>query len=518
MILLFYITNLSQYEFKAIPSFILLGGSLMVMAFYLCFPIVKISLDIPLFFPPIIFILGCSIALFPLLVNPKRIGNALKIWKIMAFLTILGQILIIIFHILSKSFLLLIVSITDPIVYFILYYITIKNIKKEHIKHNSTKNKESISNVLKAFTKKNIEEIYRLIIENANDLIIIFNDNFEIELINENSFQKLLGYSKNDLIVEDIQQYMHTDDLEKIEKFQKNLLLNGEDTTEIRFRKIDNSYLWFELKGASFKDYNQNLKILTISRDITDKNKVQDLIRDENIRLIRMDEIRKEFMAHASHEIKNPLISLVLNIEMLKYKFLQKDLTNFEKNINDVKEQLVNVKNLAVNLLEYTLLEMHKSNLKKKRVDISNILINCIKMETLRAEVRGIKINCDFSDELYIDGDELAITQVFQNLISNAINYTPKYKNGDINIRANKINNKIIVSVKDNGIGLLQEHIKNLFVWDSQIDTRSDEVIKGSGIGLYLSKQMVEIHGGRIWAESEGLNKGSTFSIEIPIN
>ena len=518
IILLFYITNLSQYEFKAIPSFLLLGGSLMTIAFYLCSPIVKVSFNIPLFFPPIIFILGCSIALFPLLVNPKKIENALKIWKIMGFLTILDQILIIIFHILSKLYLFILVSLIDLIVYIILYQYTIKNIEKEHIKHYAIKGKEPISNVLKAFIKKSIEEIYRLIIENANDLIMIFNAKFEIELINEKSCQKLLGYSKSDLIVENIRHFIHTEDIEKIEQFQKNILLNGEDSAEVRIRKKDNSYLWFEIKGVLFKDFNQNAKLLTISRDITDHKIAQKIVEKENIRLNKLDELRKEFIARASHDINNPLGSLVLTLNMLKYKYHTQEFENLEENIDDILIQAQRVQNLAVNLLDYAMIEMHRFQIKREKINVSKVILSCVNNEKPRGKERGIDISYNLPEELVLYGDELVITRIFQNLISNAINYTQKFKKGKIAINAEKSENVTRISIKDNGIGLTKEDINKLFDWECKIQKDQDDIIEGSGIGLYITKQIVESHGGKIFVESNGLNRGSTFNVEFPIN
>jgi len=117
---------------------------------------------------------------------------------------------------------------------------------------------------------------------------------------------------------------------------------------------------------------------------------------------------------------------------------------------------------------------------------------------------------------LWIDGDK--IEQIIANLLSNAINYTPV--KGNIWIKLEEIEDFIEISIKDTGIGLTKSEIKKLFIKFSRIERgleeKKDIVLKGTGLGLYISKGIVELYDGKIWAESTGRNKGSTFIVRLP--
>jgi len=196
--------------------------------------------------------------------------------------------------------------------------------------------------------------------------------------------------------------------------------------------------------------------------------------------------------------------------------YQNKDFKNFEQNFNELRNQLFRVKNFAVSLLEYTMLEIDDLQLKKEKIKISNLILNCIEDERLRAKERGIKISYELLNELNLYGNKLYMSQIFKNLISNAINYTPKSNHGKIIIRTEQSKDMIRISVKDNGIGLTKEDMQELFKWESNIKSNNKNIIKGTGIGLFITKHIVESLKGKIWVESDGINKGSNFILEFP--
>ena len=116
---------------------------------------------------------------------------------------------------------------------------------------------------------------------------------------------------------------------------------------------------------------------------------------------------------------------------------------------------------------------------------------------------------------MFIFADEMHILRVFQNLFSNAIKNTRP--NGKISISSEVKNNSIILSVSDTGIGLTKEEMEKIFTKNGKIDRMDEDIIMdGFGLGLYLSKEIINLHGGKIWAESEGRNRGSLFKVELP--
>ena len=133
-------------------------------------------------------------------------------------------------------------------------------------------------------------------------------------------------------------------------------------------------------------------------------------------------------------------------------------------------------------------------------------------------KLRNHTINIDISDDLVMYLDKDKIQTVISNLMTNAIKYTPSGGNITINSRFKK--NTIIISVRDDGIGLQKEEITQLFKPFGKIEKYGrgwDIISDGIGLGLYLSKEIIDLHEGKIWVESAGLNKGSTFYFSLPI-
>ncbi len=134
------------------------------------------------------------------------------------------------------------------------------------------------------------------------------------------------------------------------------------------------------------------------------------------------------------------------------------------------------------------------------------------------ARLRNHTINLTIPDRLITSFEPEQIHQVISNLINNAIKYTPP--DGTIEIRSEILDHYIRVSIKDSGIGLTKEEKERLFTQFGKIERYGqglDIISDGSGLGLYITKKIVELHGGKIWVESEGRNKGSTFYFTLPI-
>jgi signal transduction histidine kinase len=125
-------------------------------------------------------------------------------------------------------------------------------------------------------------------------------------------------------------------------------------------------------------------------------------------------------------------------------------------------------------------------------------------------------ITLDLPDELIINLDQSAIERVMTNLISNALKYTPP--KGFVEIKLKQIDSMAEISIIDKGIGLTRKEIQQLFRKFGKLSNRVEINSEGTGLGLFISKQIVELHGGQIWVTSEGKNKGSTFVVKLPLN
>jgi signal transduction histidine kinase len=127
-------------------------------------------------------------------------------------------------------------------------------------------------------------------------------------------------------------------------------------------------------------------------------------------------------------------------------------------------------------------------------------------------------LNTELPEELYLEVDEIRIKQVLTNLISNAIKNTPS--NGNIDVSLKEIGTYSYITIKDTGVGFTEKEMEKIFKKFGKIERYGKQLdvdIEGSGLGLYLSKEIVDLHDGQIWVESEGRNKGATFIVKLPI-
>jgi signal transduction histidine kinase len=240
--------------------------------------------------------------------------------------------------------------------------------------------------------------------------------------------------------------------------------------------------------------------------------------KELEIKLKELNEMRKEFIDRASHELKTPITTVYGAYQLLD--LLHKD--NFNPEQLELLEMASigtkRIKKLVDDLLDVSLMESKKFTINKSKTNLSDIIINCIKEMKYFSSKRNHKIEIDILPELSINIDESRIELVLTNIISNAIKYTPS--DGSISIKMNSDGQFAFIEVKDSGVGLTQEEIDDLFKKFSRIESPLkkdlDMDLGSTGLGLFLSKEIIKLHQGEIWAESEGKGKGSTFIVKIP--
>jgi signal transduction histidine kinase len=231
--------------------------------------------------------------------------------------------------------------------------------------------------------------------------------------------------------------------------------------------------------------------------------------------IVRLNKMKSEFVSVASHQLRTPLSAIKWETELL--------LSKFKKGLN--KKQLSNVENieflcvrmikLVNDLLDVTRIEQKRLVLKKETIDLAKIVHEAEKEFGPIAKARNIELIFSYSKNISkIFNDANRLKMVVENLINNAVKYTTQ--NGKIEVKLNKKNNQIVFSVKDNGVGIPEEQQSRIF--DKFF--RSDNIVKyqteGTGLGLYISKNIIEQLGGKIWFQSVE-NLGSIFSFSLPI-
>jgi len=238
------------------------------------------------------------------------------------------------------------------------------------------------------------------------------------------------------------------------------------------------------------------------------------VIAEEGLR--KAIEWRDEFLSIASHELKTPMTSLNLQLEMTK-KFLLTGADpaslpkgRLEKLLNDSSMQLSRMNKMVGELLDITKIQTGKIDLNLEKFDLKELSEEVIDRLQHLFEQNKTKIEVALENDLWINGDRFRLDQVIVNLISNSI----KYGDGlPIRISASRSDDHVVLSIQDQGIGIPKEKLGKIFERFERVSTSTK--VAGLGLGLYISRQIVEAHQGVIRVESE-LGKGSTFTVELP--
>jgi signal transduction histidine kinase len=224
------------------------------------------------------------------------------------------------------------------------------------------------------------------------------------------------------------------------------------------------------------------------------------------------DKMQKEFINIASHEMKTPTQAIIGYADLI-HKHPEKR----EDMMQSISRNAARLQRLTNDILDVTRIDSHTLNLHKEQFDISDLIETIVQdyLGHIEKENQNVKLfynfKQDINDTLPVDADKDRIAQVISNLLSNAIKFTTK-KNGVISVYAERKEQEVIVSIRDTGEGINPEIIPRLF---TKFATRS---FSGTGLGLYISKNIVEAHGGKMCAENNPDGEGATFTFTLPLS
>jgi len=225
--------------------------------------------------------------------------------------------------------------------------------------------------------------------------------------------------------------------------------------------------------------------------------------------LIRSNRELEQFAFVASHDLQEPLKIISLYLQLLDRKYKGKLDDKADCNISAILEKAERMQKLIQSILSYA--RAGQGNIEFTKIDSTGALNQAIENLKITIEENSAQIRCEGCP--VIMGDEIRLTQLFQNLISNAIKFHKKGVSPCISISVKQKDDQWLFSIEDNGIGIEREHIQNIFEIFRRLHSQSEYA--GSGIGLASCKRIVESHQGNIWAESE-IGKGTTVYFNIP--
>jgi K+-sensing histidine kinase KdpD len=239
--------------------------------------------------------------------------------------------------------------------------------------------------------------------------------------------------------------------------------------------------------------------------------RLYDEVRRANMKLTELDKMKSEFLGIVSHDFRSPLSSIILASKALQRKeALQAD-QQTKDYLRLIIDQSQRLNQLAEDTLSITKIESGQLNYYFKIVNVERLVQDALAL-VRTSHVHLMEYEID-PDAIFIKGDQPKLRQVVQNLISNAVKYSPRGGKVCVIVKDYSLE-EILVNVSDEGIGIPPEQMDRLFQKFSRVETGEARDIKGSGLGLWICREIVEAHGGRIWVESEP-SKGSTFKFTL---
>lgn len=224
-------------------------------------------------------------------------------------------------------------------------------------------------------------------------------------------------------------------------------------------------------------------------------------------------EMRFKFLSVLSHELKSPLSAIEGYLNLMNSRVMGDSLDDYNEPINRSIERIKGMRNLIMDLLDLTRLEGQKSEKLKSEIDLSSIATMAVDIIQPLAIQRNIHIICKIDEQIYILANTNDMEIIFNNLLSNAVKYNKD--NGLIIICLSKIDNQIVISVEDTGIGIEAKDYDKLFIEFSRIKNDETRHISGSGLGLNILKKTVETYMGEINFESV-YGQGTKFTVFLP--
>ena len=334
------------------------------------------------------------------------------------------------------------------------------------------------------------------------DGIITTDNNGRIILINTSAEDMLGGRDDEIFIGKDVLKILNITEYESIEE-----ILEAEDSLLVTSSKSDEELLLrAEISKIEKEDTGDLTQMSTelegyiiVLYDVTDQE--------------RQEKERREFVSTVSHELRTPLTTMNSYIEALEEGVLE-DKELAPQFIDTIHKETTRMIRMVNELMQLGKMDIKEEHYEKEFIDINKLLEQITDRFALTHPEKNF-IKHISKTPIFVEGDQDKLTQVFDNIVNNAIKYSPNGKNITIRVRQNYHHNRVSISIKDEGVGIPLVHIDKIFNRFYRVDKSRQRSMGGTGLGLALAKTIVEAHKGRIWAQSrEGY--GSIIFVTLP--
>ncbi len=361
---------------------------------------------------------------------------------------------------------------------------------------------------------------YRELFDNANDFII--TTDLEGNITNAN--RTLLNYLKTD--IEGITKYnvydYVSDDNKEFVFGLKDKILSGQldGSFEVNALDFDRNPVTYEIKASLINEDEKPVGIQCVFSDITQSREARLKLEKYNKNLLELNKTKDKFFSIIAHDLRNPYSSMIGFSELLLEDLEKLSMDEIRDSLKIIRNSAKNSLNLLENLLAWSRLETGRMHFDPSKVALTDLVDEVVNVLFSLAYRKKIEINNMVESDVILSSDKNMLNTILNNLVMNAIKFTPI--GGEINIYAIRMatdsesgKDFYKISVSDTGIGMDADFCNQLFKQNKPVSSPGTEKEQGTGLGLLLSREMVERHGGKISAESTP-GKGSVFSFLIP--
>lgn len=350
------------------------------------------------------------------------------------------------------------------------------------------------------------EEEYREIFNATSDALILLDEEGRIAQVNETA-SELYGYAREEMLTLDPRHLIHPDYHHVYQQFLADLEKKGEFSGETRDIRKSGEPFYTDVRGTTVRFQGQEY-ILAAIRDVTEQKEAELKLEETMRELERSNEELQRFAYVASHDLQEPLRMVTSYLQLLVRRYGDRLDGDAHEFIDYAVDGASRMKQLINDLLTYSRVDTRGVSLQP--VDVEQVLDDVL--ENLQFRVEETEAGIIRHPLPTVPGDKSQLEQLFQNLIDNAL----KFRGNEplrVEVGAEKGDGEWVFSVKDNGIGMDSRFKDRVFIIFQRLHTRDE--YEGTGIGLAVSKRIVERHGGEIWYESEP-GEGTTFYFTIP--
>ncbi|MCE3272868.1 MAG: putative histidine kinase, hybrid [Ramlibacter sp.] len=322
----------------------------------------------------------------------------------------------------------------------------------------------------------------------------------------------LLGYSEEEFpdLPDSLTRIMHPDDRGPVDAALQAHLEDPDRTpyqAECRLQERDGRWRWFLVTGTAQKDASGRAYRMAGSLvDISER-------KESELLLQRSNAAKDEFLATLAHELRNPLAPLRTGVQILRRAGIAPAVQ--QRTLETMDRQLTHMVRLVDDLLDISRISNGKIRLEMAGTSLRAVLLTAVELARPALDSAGHALQTELPEpDIELNADATRLAQTFGNLLNNAAKYTPP--GGQVRLRAWREDGQAFVEVQDNGIGIAPDMLENVFNLFTQVAPGTGQLASGLGIGLYLVRNLVELHGGTVAARSDGIGRGSVFRVTLP--